>query len=222
MAGTTSNASTQIFTNTSSSSPFSFSYVIPYGQPQECDIYGPICQTGSITVGVNFTTATTTTVLPCSSYLTEQSSYLMPPDAINNQEVDDMPAEWLLSFGRSPQCRSYATEYGNSVFTISGCGDQNTVIRYQDYYGGYPTQIPPSVVRRIPPEYYALCCGNCSLDLSEVRLYYFPDSSTPNCQYNQTSNSSSMLSGQSPEKREHSLIKSGSIAVTSAYTLYVK
>ena len=132
-------------------------------------------------------------------------------------EAEEVPDNWLLSFGRSPQCRSYATEYGNGIYTISGCGNQNTVIENEDN-GVYPTQIPPAVVRRMSPVCNALCCGNCSLDAAEVRLYYFPDSSTPNCQYNQTSNSSSMLSGQN-RKRTYSLIDNGSIAVTSGYTL---
>ena len=143
--------------------------------------------------------------------------------------MEEMPDEWLLNFGRSPECRSYAAEvsyaaewgdaaHGNGLYTISGCGDQYTVTGSNDD-GTYPTQLPPGVVRRISPTYNALCCGNCSLDVSEVRLYYFPDRSTPNCQYNQTFNSSSTLSGQRPEKREHSLIKSGSTAVTGGYTL---
>ena len=163
------------------------------------------------------TTATTTTILPCSSYLTEQSTYLWPPDSMNDFEVEEVPDAWLLSFGRSPQCRSYATEYGNEIYTISGCGAQNTVIGNEDNEG-YPTQMPPAVVRRMSPEYNALCCGNCSLNATEVRLYYFPDSSTPNCHYNQTSNSSSMMLRQN-RKRAYSLITNGSTAVTSGYTL---
>ena len=217
MAGTTSNASTQPFTNTSSSSSISFSYIIPYDQPQECNIYGPICQTGSITVGVNIATETTTTVLPCSSYLTEQSTYLLPDSLGSLYDMGEVPLDWMNNFGHSPECTSYAAEYVNQLYTISGCGDQDTVIGNQDN-GAYPTQIPPAVVRRMSPYYNALCCGNCSLSASEVRLYYFPDSSAPNCEYNQTSNSSSMLSGQN-RKRAHSLISNGSIVVTSGYTL---
>ena len=174
---------------------------------------------------MNLTTATTTTVLPCSSYLTEQSNYVLDPTSDSDlYPMEDLPEDWRLSFGHSPECRSYAAAYGaysNGPYTLSGCGAQYTVTWANDD-GSYPPQLPPGVVNYVDPSYNALCCGNCSLDVSEVRLCYFPDSSTPNCQYNQTSNSSSILSGRNPEKREHSLVKSGSVAIVSGYTLYVK
>ena len=87
-----------------------FSYIIPYGRSQKCDMYGPLCQTGTITVGVNLTTMTATTVLPCSSYLTLQSYYLEAPVAgdLDVQPYDyvRMADNWGVSFGRSPQCKS--------------------------------------------------------------------------------------------------------------------
>lgn len=48
---TTSNYSTPLFTNTTSNDQANFSYIIPHGQIQECDIYGPLCQTGKAAFG---------------------------------------------------------------------------------------------------------------------------------------------------------------------------
>lgn len=203
-------------------------FIIPYDNSQECNIYGPVCQTGSITVAVNLTTTATNTVLPCSSYLSTQSNYLLGSPWNDNPEVvDGMPNDWLVSFGHSPECRSYAQEYKSGRYAISGCGDQNTVIvqspgQLDNEYGdAYPTQIPPGVVRHIDPVYLALCCGNCAVDIAEVRLYYFPDSDTPNCHYNQTFNSSSILSSTALGKRVHSIIDDSSVAVLSGHTLLV-
>ena len=196
------------------------SYIIPYGQTQECNIYGPLCQTGSITVGVNLTTTTTSTVLPCSSYLTVQSTYMV--NSSLNEMGLDWPVDWAVSFGQSPECRSYAQEISSGRYTISGCGDQNTIISTASGAENIPTQLPPGVVRWFSEDYVGFCCGDCSLNISEVRLYYFPDNTTPDCQYNETSNSSSILSGRSLKKRVHSLIGDGSIAIVSGHTLLVK
>ena len=168
------------------------------------------------------TTATTSTVLPCSSYLTAQSSYL------GNFGFYDTPEDWRLDFGRSPECRSYAEGLINGQYTVSGCGDQNTVIQTAASWDGsasdttFPPQLPPGILGYFSPHYTGLCCGNCSLVVSEVRLYYFPDSTTPICQFNQTSNSSSILSVRELEKRVHSFVGDGSIAVVSGHTLLVK
>ena len=231
-----SNLSSQ---NTSSTSVSNFSYIIPYGQTQDCDIYGPICQTGSITVGVNLTSATTTTVLPCSSYLSAQSAYLEyennpdgpePGDIWANPEsgvfwmnIDYTPPpdmmDWIVGFGQSPECRSYADAMSQGQYTFSDCGSSNTVIQTA---GGsdfsYPLQIPPGVVRQFSPDYQGTCCGNCSLDIPEVRLFYFPDTNT-NCQHNQTSNVTSTVPAPNLEKRIHSLVANGSTAVVSGHTL---
>lgn len=156
-------------------SPFSF--FIPYNQTQSCDIYGPICQTGSITVAVSLNnTKSTSTTLPCSSYLTSQSAYL---DAFNNPEQPGAnfpfwPTAWQINFGRSPECSSYAHAFDRGdQLTLSGCGVNNKVIpAFQD--GELPSQLPPGVLRHHEFLHYQ-CCGNCSLDVPEVRLFYFPD-----------------------------------------------
>ena len=229
------NVSSQLFSNTSSQNISStgvlnFTYIIPFDHTQDCDIYGPICQTGSITVGVNLTTATTTTVLPCSSYLSAQSAYLVNdfygPGFAESGFWDDgdyddpILGSWDAGFGQSPECRSYAEAMSRGQYTFSNCGSSNTVIQTAaglDF--DYPSQIPPGLARYFFPDYSGTCCGNCSLDVPEVRLYYFPDTTAIDCHNNQTSNPNSTLSARNLEKRVHSLIANGSIAVVSGHTL---
>ncbi|KAK0515420.1 hypothetical protein JMJ35_001454 [Cladonia borealis] len=207
------------FSNISSitSAPY-FPYIIPYGQTQE--------------LGINLTTTTMTTVLPCSSYLTAQSNYIVSVAGDFNDEgmqeiqfVD--PREgvlgtWAASFGRSPECSSFAQVAFNSLFTFTGCGSSNTIISMQWDSGdsfGLPTQIPPGVLRyESPNEVNAACCGNCTLDFSEMRLYYFPDGNSTDCQYNGTSNSTSTFTAGNLGKRMQSLIPDGSTAVVGEHT----
>ena len=206
-----SSTSIPLFTNTTSTNQSSFSYIIPYSQSQECNIYGTLCQTGSITVGVNLTTTTTNTVLPCSSYLTAQSRFLTSLYISHSGEIAeygdddytyyDTPKDWQVNFGQSPECRSFAQESVSGQYNNTGCG------------------IPPTVGRRFSPEYTGYCCGNCSLDVSEVRLYYFPDDITTECPQNQTSNSSLVISAGVLEKRVQSLVNDGTIAVVGEHTL---
>ena len=218
-----SNASGQLFPNTSSTSPSDFSYIIPYDQTENCNIYGPICQTGSITVGLNRTTAIPTTVVPCSSYLSAQSTYLnnfvsADGDPFFSGEWFGYPEleDWGISFGRSPECRSYANALKKGQYTFSGCGSSNKVVPTD---GSYSSQFPPGIVRHFPPHPEdGTCCGDCSLDIPEVRIYYFPDK-TNNCHHNQTSNVTSTLPARNLEKRIHSLIVDGSTAVVSGHTL---
>ena len=221
------NASDQVHPNTSSKSVFS--YIIPFGHKQDCNIYGPICQTGTITVGVNLTTATTTTILPCSSYLRAQKAYLEYknyPDLLaddylwqDHQRYIDDPVlvDWDTNFGQSPECRSYAEARAQGKYTFSGCGSSNTVIQASEVV---PSQIPPGLVRYGDPGSTAgTCCGDCSLDVQEVRLYYFPDKMTVDCQQNRTSNFTSTQPARSLWKPGNSLVVDGSTAVISGHTL---
>ena len=216
-----------MYPNTSSTSVFS--YIIPFGKKKDCNIYGPICQTGTIRVGVNLTTATTTTVLPCSSYLGAQKAYLeyrnypgVPTDDYlwqNHQKYLDDPilVDWDINFGRSPECRSYAEARDKGEYTFLGCGRVNTVVQASE---ALPSQIPPGLVRYGDPGSTAgTCCGECSLDVQEVRLYYFLDKTTIDCHQNQTSNFTSTLPARNLRKPEHSLGVGGSIAVISGHTL---
>lgn len=167
-------------------SPFPF--FIPYSQTQSCDIYGPICQTGSITIAVSLgVDRSISTTLPCSSYLTAQSVYL---SAFNNPEQPGAnfpywPTAWQTNFGRSPQCKSYAQAFDSeSQLTLSGCGVNNQTV--QAFQGGeLPPQIPPGVLRHHEILRYE-CCGNCSLNVPQVRLYYFPDSNAASYCSNKT------------------------------------
>ena len=220
--------------------------MIPYGQTQDCNIYGPICQTGSITVGVNLTTATTNTVLPCSSYLSAQFAYLeyeqykLYPGVTNNSELSKdlendgwlgdisiIPGlrDWNVNFGHSPECKSYAEAMRSGEYTFSECGTSNTVTTASSGVSwDYPLEIPPGLVRLWDTDQVETCCGNCSLNTPEVRLYYFPDKDTIDCHNNETSeyqrpNRTSSVSARHLEKRVHSLIANGSTAVISGHTL---
>ena len=140
-----------------------------------------------------------------------------------NGEGDDL---WGTNFGQSPQCRSYAEAMDRGQSTFSDCAISNTSTQID---GGLPAiyllQNYPGLVRYFDPgDLYnnGMCCGNCSLDVPEVRLYYFPDKSTIDCHDNQTFNSTLSLSARNFEKRVHSLIVGGSTAVVGAHTLYVK
>ena len=207
-----------------------FSYSIPYGQTQECDIYGPLCQTGSITVTVNLTNATTATVLPCSSYLTLQSYYLKATVGEGYGEFPRWTSDpWYTIFGRSPQCTSLAQAYSRGQITLSNCGDRETVIKTDLWSDRHnepdPADIsslqqPPGVLREFSMNYLGTCCGNCTVDISEGRLYYFPDSTRTDCSSNATFNST-FLSARNPEKGVESIITNANIAVVSGNTLFV-
>ena len=160
----------------------SFSYLIPYNQTQTCDIYGPLCQTGSITVAVSRGAGTTTTALPCSSYLTAQSSYLsgFQDPAQPGAMFLRWPVAWQSGFGRSPECKSYAQAYKNrGQYTLSGCPADNAPIPAQSA-GYHPSQLPAAIFRKRIDQIFE-CCGDCQLRVPEVRLYYFPEKNTSYC-----------------------------------------
>ena len=224
-----------------------FPFIIPFGQTQECDIYGLACQTGSIKVGINLTTTTMTTVLPCSSYLTAQSCYLVNTARSSNLmaqpslgAIFGLPGgalpwrfgstgilkTWNANFGQSPECRSFAQAYSNGQYTFSDCGSSNTIFSTQVFWNwadsfGYPPQIPPGVLQTFDEQYADTCCGSCTLDFSEMRLYHFPDGNSTECQYNGTSNSTSTFTAGNLWKRMQSLIPDESTAVAGEHTLYV-
>ena len=231
----TTNASGQSYLNKSSTSISEFSYIIPYDQTQDCDIFGSPCQIGSITVGVNLTSTTTTTILPCSSYLSAQFTYIWNQTYFGVPTQDNQPTAnkgvgwgngegepWGTNFGQSPQCRSYAEAISRGESTFSDCAISNSSIQTDeeisviDLLKNYP-----GLVRYFDPgdEDSSTCCGNCSLDLPEVRLYYFLDETTIDCYNNQTFNSTSALSSPNLGKRVHSLITNESTVIVSGHTL---
>ena len=201
-----------------------FPFIIPYKQTQACDIYGPLCQTGSVTVGVNKTSVIVTTTVPCSSYLTAQAAYLSAFEPHPGAIFPFWPDDWASSFGYSPQCTSYAEVWQRGgQYTFSNCGSSNTIVQASAPTAGIalPTQIPPGVLRAIPPTPHEVykCCGNCSLDVPEVRLYYFPDNAAPQCQGNLTNNSTAAVFGRRIDRRELPRSNTGSIAILSGHTL---
>lgn len=212
----TTNISSQIANASFPAGPFS--YIIPFSQSQQCDIFGPLCQTGPITVGVSLASSTTTTTLPCSSYLTAQATHLLSArlESGGRIEVEDA-REWLATFGRSPQCKSYAQIQRNEEqYTFSVCGSRNTIVQASEQFS-LPAQIPPGVFDRFRPLDYA-CCGNCTLMIPKVRLLYFPDEAAPQCE-ERVSNVSAIVSARAVNKRVPSLNNTESIAVLSGHTL---
>ena len=168
--------------NSTSGLSSSFSFLIPYNQTQSCDIYGPLCQTGSITVPVSLEAGTTKTALPCSSYLTAQSSYLsgFQPRGQPGAMFARWPVDWQSGFGRSPECKSYAQAYKNrGQYTLSGCPADSAPIPAQAA-GYHPSQLPAAIFRQRIDQIFE-CCGDCQLRVPEVRLYYFPEKNASYC-----------------------------------------
>ena len=185
---------------------------------------------------MNLTTATTTTILPCSSYLSAQFTYVWNQTYFGVPTQDEQPTAnkgegwgngegepWGTNFGQSPQCRSYAEAMSRGESTFSACDTNHAsiqtdgVIPLIDFLKNYP-----GLVRYFDPdddEDSSTCCGNCSLDIPKVRLYYFPDEPTIECHNNQTFNLSSTLSTPDLAKRVHSLVAKESTVVVSGHTL---
>ena len=205
----------------------SFSFAIPYDQTQACNIFGPTCQTGSIVVGVGPISAndganvTGTTTLSCSDYLTAQSSYLARFTGFPGQNLPYFPTSWATLFGRSPECTSYArVRQERGSWTFSNCRGHETVdaASYQNAF--LPPQIPPGVLRHHEFADWN-CCGNCSIAINEVRLYYFPErGANESCPSNQTGTLQARSSSGSITKRANSLLDSSTM-VLSGYTLCV-
>ena len=133
--------------------------------------------------------------------------------------------DWNINFGRSPEYRSYAEAMSSGKYIFSECGGSNTIISTSAGVSeDYPSEIPPGLVRFFDAVFAETCCGNYSLNMPAVRLYYLPNKSTIDCHNNQTSeyqrpNLTSVVSAGHLEKRVHSLIANGSTAVISRHTL---
>lgn len=156
-----------------------FSYYIPYESPQACNIYGPTCQTGFITLNVSLGHCTaTSTVLPCSSYLATQGQYLRAFDFDwTGPDVHAMPYEWQKRFGRQPECRSYSDALQHDgTLTMSGCPNGPSLLDVSGQRTA-PAQIPPNYIpaQRQTNQTGFQCCGACAFHLPKVHVYYFPD-----------------------------------------------
>ena len=124
--------------------------------------------------------------------------------------------DWNINFGKCAECRSYAISIRQVQHASLGCGSSDTVIQTvgEVSYNYFP-QLPPGVLR----DGGTTCCGNCSLEIPEVKLYYFPDQTTTSCQNNQPLNITSILPSDNLNKRVHSLVASGNTAIVSGNTL---
>lgn len=199
-----------------------FSFYIPFNQTQPCDIYGPICQTGSITVGVSLAaTRTTSSTLACSAYLAAQSTYLSNFENPGQPGANFpfWPPDWTKGFGRSPECRSYAHAYQHKdQLTLSGCPNDAVVSAYQT--GKLPSQLPPGVLRRRGFDWWQ-CCGNCSLNVPQVRLFYFPDPDAASyCAGRKNASTSAGNATHPITKRAQSSVPGATTIVTMGQTLY--
>ena len=169
---TTSKGSRSNATNVTDDSPrdSAFPFLIPFDTKQSCDIYGPLCQPGLITANsIGSDRRTSLISLPCSSYLSAQSTYIRDSNATQQQE-------WLTQFGRSPQCHSFAGLLSNQQSTVpltfSECQADVAVATTA------PTNSAPGSMQ-IPDGLLSPksnnCCGQCDMVVPELRLYYFED-----------------------------------------------
>ena len=159
---------------------------------KECNLWGPLCQTGDIVVGVKDGSTTASTTVPCSSYLSYQSSSAYASyfgDRTLNPEV----MEYRRSFGRSSECSTEADYWANWDMLV-----------YPRYSTLRPTTTPvtslfshclSTVLSSTPgvwPAFlaanhefvdsdYYFCCGDCSLTVDEIRLRYHPNTNAPVC-----------------------------------------
>ena len=164
-------------------------YIIPKANSQPCNIYGPMCQSGTITVGVNSNgkvASNTSTTLPCSSYLAKQAKFvaldvfsMADPTGYSQQSV------WHEGFGRSPECHSYVSAgLHNEPVTFSGCPEHRSSAAFEGHSNWYlpelPTlhsPLPPWNIHNETGRYGEddKCCGECTISVDRVILTYFPD-----------------------------------------------
>ena len=70
-----------------------------------CDLFGALCQTGTIKALVNRNSTTSTTSVACSDYLSAQKYAYQ---SSHQNEGIGYPGAFAASFGRSPQCSSFS------------------------------------------------------------------------------------------------------------------
>lgn len=188
----------------------------------DCNIWGPLCQTGFIEVGLNLTTKITTTTVPCSYYLSAQAESAIPPGRFL------APKDYQASFGHSPECSAYAQVFRagdpdeeqvrSSVSAFSNCGSDAFA------HSQRPREYTPPGVSNYnvgggARDYF--CCGDCSLAVTEIRLLYFPGATSVQCSqsFANTTSTNVLSSSKILSKRVASLMTNGSIFVSDGYTL---
>ena len=153
---------------------------LPSDQAGECDIFGPLCQTGTVTISLDIDGTTKATAVPCSSYLTVQSAWvsLREESMVSTKQA----SSWASSFGRSPECTSFAkAAFPNQQFPasppppLSRCPNNSSGLLkpFNDYL--------PWGVQRYGSNGTYDCCGECKLCIPSVRVLYFPDPNAPTC-----------------------------------------
>ena len=143
-----------------------------------CDVYGPLCQTGSTVVGFKRRSTIATTTVACSHYLSANAQTVRTNSAAHSS--------WLRGFGRSPQCSSYAeiirgSASGSSDFgVLSSCTDDGhkfgaTVLPARGF-------LPPGISMPFGVnESTVHCCGPCAIFIPRVELLYFPEDGDVPC-----------------------------------------
>ena len=144
--------------------------LMPDGNTQECDIFGPYCQTGIINVPLNSTSTTTTTTVDCSYYLQAQSytyQWITPYGGGPLYSV----TPYVKSLGRSPECTAYAVDLeGPSADPLYAKCDNST-----GQLGPRGDYMPVGVWVRHSAGLTYGCCGPCNFEADEIRVLYFPD-----------------------------------------------
>lgn len=167
----------------------------------ECNIWGPLCQTGSIVVAVNMTSTTTFTTVACSHYLAAQSASVasIVANPIGTMWGDDeRMVDYQSSLGRSPECTSYAKALDLAAIVISAYNPGGNPYTLNPLASlPLPNCIANSSSNLLPLINYLpagigvgdsvfdfrlpICCGNCSFRATEFRLLYFPTDPISNC-----------------------------------------
>ena len=187
----------------------------------ECDLWGPMCQTGTIVVDVNLTSTVTPTTVPCSFYLSAQSSSAMSASAASFAQG---PLDYRSSFGRSPQCTSYhnvlqqnRANYDLAIFPLSNCpsNTSGTLLPAARYF---PAGSFGNVGGHATDTFY--CCGNCTMFIDQVKVLYLPEEGAGSCAGgNDTTPLRANLSAITT-KPAHSLANNGNgLATYKGYTL---
>ena len=201
----------------------------PINPVTECNLWGPLCQTGTITVDVNLTSTTIKTTVPCSVYLSAQATSAQQQHSLNADDDLYDPTGYDISFGRSPECTSYAHHAQKGIpLTLSACGP-NASATIGTLLPGLPefqNNLPFGILSHLSPDMHLYCCGSCFM-AGEIRVHYFPDESIRTCSqsdWNQTTehNTTNSITSKSNDfhKRAHSLLGNGSrIAILDGYTM---
>ena len=189
-------------------------FVMPQSNTQACNIFGAICQTGSITVDVNISSTISATEVDCSYYLTAQS--------YSNRGVTTRPYisttimyPWQHAFGQSPECSSFVAMEKPQRVSLSRC--ENPSSGYTDW----DDYIPPGtrVLDSAGWDFFD-CCGRCNFFAEEVRILYFPAANstcTPSVSTNETTTST--ISEPARLRFRQVDNAEGSIAIYSGVTL---